>query len=281
MALLSCLLLALEKSAAIFAFLPILLLLMIRKAWRLAFAHALALVFCIAAWTYLSSGVLNKGQGALYQSPVPAFAKTTKLGWPEFPSGGSRADADRVYLVNYFLERSDAAIFFNEIPKSMLLINRVVWIPYATAYDWLRFQDQVLIGELTYGQQIGLLSWLLDKPRLQLEQMVYDFQLGQPEAGAGAANTIFLVDAKLAFGWIGVVVACALFAFLAATIFSSANEVAKIASVTSFYTAALSPLTATLLSGGLLFFLFMAIFHRPAFVRTHNNVSSKDENGAD
>lgn len=280
LALLCGLLLALEKSAAIFAFLPILLLLVVRRAWRLALAHALALVFCIAAWTYLASGAFHKGQGGVYQTPVPAAAQTTKSGWPEFPSGGSRADAERVYLVNYLLERSKVSIFFNQIPKSMLMINRVLWIPYATAYDWLRFQDQVLKGELTYGQQIGALSWLLGKPRLQLEQMVYDFQLGQPQAGAGAANTIFLADAKLAFGWLGVVLYCALFAFLAAAIFSSANEVAKIASVTSFYTAALSPLTATLLSGGLLFFLFMALFHRPALARVHNDGSAQDGNGA-
>jgi hypothetical protein len=263
-----------------FSALPILLLLVVRRAWRLASAHALALVFCIAAWTYLAGGAFDNGQGGVYQSPVPAAAKTTKSGWPEFPTGGSRADAQRVYLVNYFLERSDASIVFNEIPQSMLMINRALWIPYVTAYDWLRFQDRVLKGELTYGQQIGALSWLLGKPRLQLEQMVYDFLLGQPDAGAGAANTIFLADAKLAFGWLGVVLYCALFAFLAAAIFSSANEVAKIASATSFYTAALSPLTATLLSGGLLFFLFMALFHRPALARVHNDGSAQDGNGA-
>lgn len=278
--LLCCLLLALEKSAAIFALLPILLLFIVRRNWRLVLVHTLTLMFCIVVWTFLASGGFYSGSGSIYQSPVQVSSTAVKSGWPDFRSGGSPSDAERVYLVNYFLEKSNSSIVFNKIPKSMLMINRVVWIPYVTAYDWLRFQDEVLKGELTYGQQIGVLSWLLGKPRLQLEQMVYDFQLGQPQAGAGAANTIFLVDAKLAFGWGGVVAYCALFSFLAAIIFSSTNEVAKISSVTSFYTAALSPFTATLLSGGLLFFLFMALFHCPPTAGKQSDMAAIDGDGA-
>lgn len=279
-ALLCGLLLALEKSAAIFAVLPLLLFFIVRRNWRFVLANALALLSCIAAWTFLASGGLYKGHGTVYQSPPQVSIQVVKSDWPEFPSGGLHADAERMYLVNYFFERSDSLIAFNRVPKLTLMINRVVWIPYVTAYDWLRFQDEVLKGELTYGQQIGVLSWLLGKPRLQLEQMVYDFQLGQPQAGAGAANTIFLADAKLAFGWGGVVAYCVLFAFLAAVIFSSANEVAQISSVTSFYTAALSPLTATLLSGGLLFFLLMALFHSPVVAGKQSDVAAIGGDGS-
>ena len=42
----------------------------------------------------------------------------------------------------------------------------------------------------------------------------------------------------------------------------SENDVAKVASVTSFFTAAVSPLTATLLSGGLAFYVAISLLAR-------------------
>jgi len=265
-ALLCALLVALEKSAAIYAFLPILLFFVIRKKWSMLVPHTLALIFCIAFWTFLASGALAKDQQSIYKPSVSASEQVVeKSGWPAFSAGGTSEDWERMNLIVIFIKGSDNPLLklINKTPSLSFMINRVVWIPYITAYDWLRFHDQVLKGRLTYGQQISGLGWALGKPKLQLEQMVYDFQLGAPEAGSGAANTIFLADAKLAFGWVGVVAYCVLFAFLSAVIFSSTNEVIKISSVTCFYTVALSPLTATFLSGGLLFILFMALFYHP------------------
>ena len=141
----------------------------------------------------------------------------------------------------------------------MIISNRAIWIPYVTAYDWLKFQDEIFAGRLTMGRSIGVVSWLLREPRLQLEQMVYEYEFGPPPGGAGASNTVFLVDAKLAFGWPGVLMYCGLFTLFSAVILSSANVVVKVASATSFFTAALSPLTATLLSGGMFFYLVVAL----------------------
>jgi hypothetical protein len=102
----------------------------------------------------------------------------------------------------------------------------------------------------------------MGEPRLQLEQKVYAYQFGESPGGAGASNTVFFVDAKLAFGWLGVIVYCLIFPLFAAAIFSSENEVAKVASITSFFTASVSPLTATLLSGGLAFYVAIALLAR-------------------
>jgi hypothetical protein len=265
-ALLCALLVALEKSAAIYAFLPILLFFVIRKNWSILMLHTLALISCITFWTFLASGALAKDQKSIYKSSVSASEQVVeKSGWPVFSAGGTSEDWERMNLIVIFIKGSDNPMLklINKAPRLSFMINRIVWIPYITAYDWLRFHDQVLKGRLTYGYQISGLGWALGKPKLQLEQMVYDFQLGAPKSGSGAANTIFLADAKLAFGWVGVIAYCVLFAFLSAVIFSSTNEVVKILSVTCFYTVALSPLTATFLSGGLLFILFMALFHHP------------------
>lgn len=252
----------LEKSAAIFAFLPILLFFIIYKRWRSFFIHILTLTLCIVIWTFLATGGLDKNIKNFYKKPIPTSSQLVKSDWPIFISGGSVADGYRIYFIRNLIENNIAINCIGNCAKSLAMLNRIAWIPYITAYDWLRFHDQILDGKMTYGQQIGIVSWLRGVPKLQLEQMVYDFQLGQPQAGAGSANTIFLVDAKLAFGWGGVIAYCVLFAFFSAIIFSSANEVVKISSITSFYTAALSPLTATLLSGGLMFYILMAFFHR-------------------
>jgi hypothetical protein len=142
------------------------------------------------------------------------------------------------------------------------IVNRAVWVPYVTAYDWLKFQDDRLGGGITLGRSIGVVAWLSGQPRVQLEQMVYVYQFGESPGGAGASNTVFFVDAKLAFGWIGAVVYCLIFPLLAAAVFSSENDLAKVASTTSFFTAAVSPLTATLLSGGLAFYVAISLLAR-------------------
>jgi hypothetical protein len=142
------------------------------------------------------------------------------------------------------------------------MVNRAVWVPYITAYDWLKFQHDVLEGRVTLGRSISVVAWLTGQPRVQLEQMVYAYQFGRSPGGAGASNTVFFVDAKLAFGWAGAILYCLIFPLFAAAVFSAENDVAKVASVTSFFTAALSPLTATLLSGGLAFYVAISLLVR-------------------
>jgi hypothetical protein len=75
----------------------------------------------------------------------------------------------------------------------------------------------------------------------------------------GPANTLFLVDAKLAFGWPGVFVYSFVLACCAAIVFSSSNVVLKFSSINSFLVAIVSPLSATLLSGGLAIFVILAL----------------------
>lgn len=257
---------ALEKSATVFAFLPILIFFSHRKKWWSLFAHILFLLFSIGFLTFLASGALVGSEKSVFKAPVSTSQKAvSKDSWPTFSAGGSTSDWKRMNQVVLVIRESNFPLLkvINQTPRLSYMINRAIWIPYITAYDWLRFQDQVLKGKLTYGQQITGLGWLFGKPKLQLEQMVYDFQLGSPEAGFGASNTIFLVDAKISFGWVGVVAYSVLITILSAIIFSSTNQVAKISSVTCFYTAALSPLSATFLSGGLFFIIFMALFQLP------------------
>jgi hypothetical protein len=142
------------------------------------------------------------------------------------------------------------------------IVNRMVWIPYITAYDYLRFQDEVLGGRLVLGRSIGLVSWLMGDSRLNLERMVYRYEFGASPHAGGASNTVFFVDAKVNFGWLGAVLYSALFVFFAAIVFSSDNPVAQVSSLSSFFAASLSSLSGTLLSGGLFFFVVISLLTR-------------------
>lgn len=258
-------LLSLEKASAIFAFLPLIILSLVRRELAAACAKATILVLCIALWTYVSMGGLHKPMIPAKEVSTSAEAVLSQpaAGTPDGFLIGRRGDPNRHYVFN-MLNLLGIPLYFGTdgkdfVGRLMIISNRAIWIPYVTAYDWLKFQDEVFAGRLTMGRSIGVVAWLLGEPRLQLEQMVYEYEFGPPPGGAGASNTVFLVDAKLAFGWPGVLMYCVLFTFFSAVILSSANVVVKVASATSFFTAALSPLTATLLSGGMFFYLVIAL----------------------
>jgi hypothetical protein len=221
------------------------------------------MVACIGLATFLAAGSLydsqrraSSGFGDLkvHEQVVPSTKLDREVKISD--ESGRQYLHRRADILNIFVQSGEI------VYQTYLVVNRVIWVPYATAYDWLKFQHDVLDGQLVLGRSIGIVSWLLGKPRVLLEQMVYQFSFGASPGGAGASNTVFFVDAKLNFGWLGAVAYCALFTFFAAIVFSSENRVAQIASITTFFTAALSPLTATLLSGGLFFYLMISIFTR-------------------
>jgi hypothetical protein len=266
----------LEKASPLFAFLPLILLRVLDRDYRAAVGHTACLAACVGLATYLAAGGLYDSQrraasGFSGQTVQGQVIPSTKVDRNVTISDGTRSQ--------YLHRHADGlSVFVHSgqlVYQLYLLVNRAAWVPYATAYDWLRFHHDRLGGQLVLGQSIGVVSWLTGKPRVYLEQMVYQFQFGASPGGAGASNTVFFVDAKLNFGWLGAIAYCVLFSFFAAIVFSSDNFVAKVASVTSFFTASLSPLSATLLSGGLFFYLVIALLTRTT------RTASSNQTGAD
>jgi hypothetical protein len=256
-------LIPLEKGSPLFAFLPLVLLRVLERDYKAALAHTACLAACVGLATFLAAGGLYDSQrraasgfgGQTVQEQVIPNAKVDRDVKLSDHTG-------RQYLHRRYDPADEFARTGGLGYQIYLLANRAAWVPYATAYDWLKFQHDVLQGQLVLGRSIGIVSWLMGEPRVMIEQMVYQFSFGASPGGAGASNTIFFVDAKLNFGWLGAAAYCALFTLLAAIVFTSANHVGQIASVTSFFTAALSPLSATLLSGGLLFYLTISMLTR-------------------
>ena len=270
--LLACYGVSLEKASPLFALLPLILLRSVEGKWWAALLHVTILTLCIGLWTFLALGGLREEARA--QTTLPRSASAAQPAPPISVPPIPRYGDPRRHYIFYPIEAKGLWRFKEPPPDSyaarlMWITNRVIWIPYITAYDWLKFQDDVLHGRLTFGRSIGVVSWLMREPRLNLEQMVYWYQFGQSPGEAGSSNTVFFVDAKLAFGWPGAFLYCLLFPLFAAAVFSSGNRVAKVASVTSFFTASVSPLTATLLSGGLAFFILISLLTRTEPVPEH------------
>lgn len=264
--LLCCYGISLEKGASLFAFLPIILISLARREIIRFVTYLCMCATCIAIWTHLSMGGLHRQEvytDSEVQASMHKKSNLNKIGY----GIGRHGDPQRHFFFNFL--NSMGVEFDNHTDpndargKLMIMTNRILWIPYVTAYDWLKFSDEILNSRLTLGRSIGLYTWLIGEPKLEIEKMVYEYEFGVPEGGAGASNTVFLVDAKVAFGWFGVFIYCFIFVFCSSVIFSSRNTFIKYASVTSFFTAAVSPLTATLFSGGLFFLMLICMLCRP------------------
>ncbi|MDB1111406.1 hypothetical protein [Pseudomonas extremaustralis] len=261
-ALLALSMLSLEKAAPVFIFLPCILLFFTSRKWLSAFFVILLMVASIGAMTLLAMGGVGdarmKGANAVLKEEHPMEVSIP----PGLPIQEAMGRPGRFFLPNMVQDQfgvGQVTVDADEVSgKLIILLNRVVWIPYITAYDWLGFHREVLDGKLSLGRSISFVHLLYGEPKMLLEKMVYVYEFGASPGGAGAANTAFFVDAKLAFGWAGVVVYCLIFTFCAACIFSSGNQILMVSSIVCFFVASVSSLTATLLSGGLFIYVVLA-----------------------
>lgn len=148
------------------------------------------------------------------------------------------------------------------------LINRIIYIPYVTAHEWLRYQDEKLGGGYTYGSSISAIALLTGRPKLNLEREVFNFQWGQNDTGTGSANTAYFIDAFLNIGIFG----CLLYTFVTACIIRMATlsklRVMEACIFVPTLFLLFNSLTAMIFSGGLflmiIFSLTMADRDEPA-----------------
>lgn len=255
--------LAMEKAAPIFVLLPLMFYYLMARRWSAVIASAAVMLACIVMVTLLARGEDDRTSGSEVFSAAFNNSEVILTVPPGMPIQGAMGDPSRAllpfYVHKYFSEEEYQFDPSELSAKLTLLLNRIVWVPYITAYDWLEFQRLVLDGQLTLGRSISFVHLLFGEPKMQLEKMVYVYEYGASPGGEGASNTVFFVDAKLAFGWIGVVVYCLVFTFCAACIFTSGNQTLIVSSIVCFLVASVSSLTATLLSGGLFIYLILSL----------------------
>lgn len=153
-------------------------------------------------------------------------------------------------------------LFKGESGQGYYIMNRVGYIPYITAIDWLNYREQVLRGDDVNGRSIGIVAFLLDQEKINLEREVFAFQWGQNDTGTGSSNTAYFVDAYLNFGVFGVIIYSLILSFIVRIVVIS-NDAALISclSIPLLYVCFTS-LPAVLFSGGLGFLFILALMFK-------------------
>jgi hypothetical protein len=226
-----CLALTLEKSVAILAVVPIIILAVNSGKSNKSFRIIVFLAIFIAGVSFLS-----RGGGQDNMSTVPE-------------TGGAASIPEA-----YQLFKCDSQLCY--------ILNRVTWIPYATAIDWLRYQNIVLRGDYVLGKSIGVFSTFLDVPKVNLERDVFEFQWGQNETGTGSSNTVYFIDAFVNFSWFGVLLYAAVLALIVKILVLSDNVPIKCASFVSLFYLGVNSLPPMIFSGGLVVLIPIALFSR-------------------
>lgn len=192
--------LSMEKAGPIFVILPLAFYFVFVRKWKSFLLLLGVLMLRVSAISFLALGG---------NSDTGFGGQESELIVPEgMPIQEARGVPGRFSSYDFYQQKKTGKKFLDKYAidnRLVFVLNRIIWIPYVTAYDWLGFHRNVLNGELTMGRSIGFVHLLFGDPKVSLEKMVYVYQYGPSPGREGASNTVFLVDAKLAFGWVGVV----------------------------------------------------------------------------
>ena len=143
------------------------------------------------------------------------------------------------------------------------VFNRVFWIPYITAYDWLGYFYEKLEGKYLLGKTSSLLAVIMAEDKFPMELEVFKYQFGAGGPQTAAANATFLVDAFVNFGWFGVAIYAGLFAFLTWIVVIQANPAMQACYYYFALQASMGGLSGVLVSNGMILLIFIAFFVKP------------------
>jgi hypothetical protein len=142
-------------------------------------------------------------------------------------------------------------------------VNRVLWIPYVTAYDWLGYFHEKLEGKYLLGKTSSSIARIVGGEQFPMEREVFKYQFGESGPQTAAANASFLVDAFVNFGWVGVMVYAGLFASLTWIVVVQANTAMQACYYYFALQASMGGLSGVLFSNGMILLICVAFFVRP------------------
>lgn len=153
--------LSMEKSATIFVLLPIMLYFICYKFWGRAMGALCLLVITVGLMTFLATGGNERPTMATPATSETELNPRLPSIPPNMPLQKSMGNPLRFSLPHY-LNSIHIGFGYSVNPtklsgKAITLLNRMAWIPYITAYDWLGFQRTVLHNKLTYGRSISFI----------------------------------------------------------------------------------------------------------------------------
>lgn len=180
---------------------------------------------------------------------------------------GFNSERDIILSDNLFIRSTTNARFlFENFTSFNFVINRIFWIPFITAVDWISFY-YVEVNHYLNGATIPLFYKIFGhESRFLIENEVFKYSYGASDGSLGTANSHFALDAYLNFGFLGVL----FYSFLAGGIISSLFYLLpKPINIVIFnyaYAISFSSLHANFMGGGLwlliLFVMFIGIKRR-------------------
>ena len=139
---------------------------------------------------------------------------------------------------------------------------RAVAIPVLTAADALRVFQEEHGGRNLGGASSSMLAALLGKERVNVERQVFAAQFGEAETGTGSANSVYVTEAFINFGWIGVAVFSLLVGLILRIFAASQDEALRSLWMLFAFGVFVSPLTGVLFSNGFLMILALSLLVR-------------------
>lgn len=138
------------------------------------------------------------------------------------------------------------------------LVWRSVAIPVVTAADALRVFDEEYGGRPLLGASSSLLAGLFGLQRVNIEREIFAVQWGQNETETGNANSVYLTEAYLNFGYVGLVVFSLLVGLILRRFARSQDEALRSLWPLFCFTIFVAPLTGTLFSNGFLLVIMVS-----------------------
>ena len=150
---------------------------------------------------------------------------------------------------------TDVPYFSNQFRPSGTL-NYLFWralaVPIFTAADSLALFSEGFNSVPLLGRTSSLLAKIFGQDRINFEQLVFNYQWGQTETGTGSANAVYIVDAYINFGWVGLFVYSAIIGILFRKIYKSYDQALHAIWPLFAFSLYVSGLVGTLASGGFL-----------------------------
>ncbi|HCN44836.1 MAG TPA: hypothetical protein DIT18_03575 [Pseudomonas sp.] len=271
--------LSLSKAAFLCVSVPLMGVWLMRGNWKNLAATVLAFVLSVAMMYVLASGRI----AALYPAEAPMNTPMTLMPVavveadgpaPLRPLGAALRPLEhwlavmRVQQQKQVVKKPPALLsdvpehysLFGRESQLALIANRIAWIPYVTAVDWFRYQQEILEGDYVLGRSIRPLAWMLGLEQIHLEREVAELQWGGPSGAT--SNAVFFADAWLNWGVFGVVLYSMLLALTIKLITTSGNPPLVAASAFPVWITCFSSLPPVYLSAGLGLLLLFALLAR-------------------
>lgn len=134
------------------------------------------------------------------------------------------------------------------------MLERALWTPFATAYDWLHLW-KTHYGEYMKGRTIGIIAKLTGRQKINFDKEVHYYQYWTN----GDANALFVADAYINFGFVAVAIYSFLIGFFMGLVRLSGSIEFISVSIIYAYALSISALPPNLLSGGIGVFVLLLL----------------------